>query len=200
VHLGFERFTLAGHDWGGVIAWHFAIAHPEMLDKLVAINAPHPSIFARELADNPEQRRSSAYFQLFCTPAAEGVLSQNEFAMMRQVIFAGGWSTPADEEKYLECWHRGLTGALNYYRAAALGAILGGGISRTQRFSPPRTRLSVPTLVIWGEKDIALTTGNLNGLDEYVENIQIQRLPQAGHFVQHEQPAQVTDAIRKFLE
>jgi epoxide hydrolase 4 len=199
-HLGAEKFTLVGHDWGGVIAWHFAIAHPEMLDKLVTINAPHPTIFARELANNPEQRKSSAYFQLFCTPAAEGVLSQNDFALPRQAVFAGGWSTPADEANYLECWHRGLTGGLNYYRAAALGAILGGDVARAQRFSIPQTRLVVPTLVIWGEKDIALTTGNLNGLEEYVENVLIHRVPDAGHFVQHEQPALVIQSMRDFLK
>lgn len=196
---GKKKFTLVGHDWGGVIAWHFALAHPAMLEKLVILNAPHPTVFARELASNPEQQKASAYFNLFCTPAAEQVLSGGDFALPRQVVFAGGWASDADREKYLDCWRRGFTGGLNYYRAAALSSFLTGEASHAKQFLPPKSRITVPTLVIWGEKDIALLTGNLDGLDEHVENLQIQRVPQAGHFVQHEQPAAVIQSMRRFL-
>jgi epoxide hydrolase 4 len=197
--LGATKFTLVGHDWGGVVAWNFAYAHPGMLDKLVIINAPHPAIFARELTNNPEQQKASAYFILFSTPAAEGVLSQNDFALPQQVVFAGNWATETDRQNYLECWRRGLTGGLNYYRAAALGAVLSGETSRAHQLTLPKTKLTVPTLVIWGEKDIALLTGNLQGLDQYVENLQIHRISEAGHFVQHEQPAEVIASMRRFL-
>ena len=73
--LGATRFVLVGHDWGGVIAWAFAAQHPELLEKLVIINAPHPAVFARELANNPEQQNASSYFNLFNSPEAEQVLS-----------------------------------------------------------------------------------------------------------------------------
>jgi epoxide hydrolase 4 len=198
--LGSAKFTLVGHDWGGVVAWNFAYAHPDMLDKLVILNAPHPIIFARELRSNPEQQRASAYFNLFCTPAAEGVLGQNDFALPQQVVFAGNWATETDRQNYLDCWRRGLTGGLNYYRAAALSSVLSGEAPRAHQFTMPKTKLTVPTLVIWGEKDIALLTGNLEGLDQYVETLQVHRIPQAGHFVQHEQPAEVIASMRRFLD
>jgi len=198
-YLGARPLTLVGHDWGGVIAWHFASAHPAMLEKLIILNAPHPTVFARELTGNPDQQKASAYFNLFCTPEAETVLTQNDFAIPRQVVFMGNWADDADREMYLGSWRRGLTGGLNYYRAASLERFLSGGASRAEQFLPAKGLISVPTLVIWGERDIALTPGNLNGLNHYVESLQIHRVPQAGHFVQHEQPALVIQSMRQFL-
>src|SRR6204780_2438980 len=84
--LGAKKFVLVGHDWGGVIAWAFAAAHPEMLEKLVIVNAPHPVVFARELANNPDQQKASAYFNLFTSPAAESTLSQDDFAVLQQIV------------------------------------------------------------------------------------------------------------------
>lgn len=170
-----------------------------MLGNLVILNAPHPTVFARELANNPELQKASAYFNLFCTSAAETVLSQNDYVIPSQVVFAGGWASNADREKYLDCWRRGFTGGLNYYRAAALNSFLSGELSPAQQFLLPNNQVIVPTLVIWGEKDIALLTGNLDGLDQYVQNLHIQRVPQAGHFVQHEQPALVIQSMRQFF-
>jgi len=197
--LGAKKFVLVGHDWGGVIAWAFAAAHPEMLEKLVIINAPHPAVFARELANNPEQQKASAYFNLFASPAAEAALSQNDFAALQQIVFRT-WANDNDRQKYLEFWRRGLTGGLNYYRAARLKSPVGGEKADTSRFLVPQSSIAVPTLVIWGEKDTALLQGNLDGLDEYVKVLKIERLPDAGHWVVHEQPATVIRAIRHFLQ
>src|SRR5262249_5508918 len=197
--LAADKFVLVGHDWGGVIAWYFAAAHPELLRNLVIINAPHPTVFARELANNPLQQQPSAYFNLFGSPEAETVLSQNDFTFPQQVLFSGEWASESDRQMYLECWRRGLTGGLNYYRAANLKSILGGEAPDPRQFAVLTRPISVPTLVIWGEKDFALLTGNLDGLDEHVENLKIHRLPTAGHFVAHEQPGEVIHAMRQFL-
>jgi len=200
VELGAKKFVLAGHDWGGVIAWDFAAAHPEMLHKLVILNAPHPTVFARELLNNPAQQKASAYFNIFSSPAAEPLLSQDDFAILQRVVFAGAWANDEDHRKYLECWRRGLTGGLNYYRAAGLKSPIGGEKPEASHFLTPRNPITVPTLVIWGERDIALLTGNLDGLDQHVKNLKIQRLPEAGHFVVHEQPAVVIRSMRQFLQ
>ena len=196
--LDARKFVLVGHDWGGVIAWALAAAHPEMLEKLVIINAPHPAVFARELANNPEQQKASAYFNLFTSPAAEAALSQNDYAGLQQFVL-GSWANDNDRQKYLEFWRRGLTGGLNYYRSARLKSPVGGERADTSRLRAVHSAVAVPTLVIWGEKDGALLPGNLDGLGEYVRSLKIERVPEAGHWIVHEQPAKVIDAIRRFL-
>lgn len=197
VKLKARRFVLAGHDWGGVIAWAFASAHPEMLDKLVIVNAPHPAVFARELASNPAQQKASAYFNLFNSPQAEAVLGQNHFQMLQS--FFKPWASEADLKEYLANWDRGLTGGLNYYRATRLHPPVNGSQSPPETNLPEMRPIDTPTLVIWGEKDTALLTGNLDGLDRYVKNLKVDRIPDGSHWVIHEKTAEVIRSMRGFL-
>ena len=183
---------LVGHDWGGVVAWQFAARHPERLEKLVIINAPHPAVFARELLNNPAQRLASAYVALFRSPLAEPLLRAGRFALLRRAVFGGampGAFSPDDKRRYLAAWSRtgALTGGLNYYRAA--------------QFVPAEAvrPILTPTLVLWGEKDTALLMGNLEGLEEYVPDLTVRRIPDGSHWVVHEQPGIVNAAIEGFV-
>jgi pimeloyl-ACP methyl ester carboxylesterase len=188
---------LVGHDWGGVIAWGFASAHPEMLDKLIVVNAPHPTVFARELANNPAQQKASAYFNLFTSPQAETFLGQNDFATLQGLMKS--WASPADLREYVANWSRGLTGGLNYYRASRLHSPVDGAQGAMDSSLPTMKPVDVPTLVIWGEKDTALLTGNLNGLDQYVTHLTVRRIPEGTHWVIHEKTAEVIQDMRQFL-
>src|SRR5580698_4478573 len=126
-HLGYKKFILVGHDWGGGVAWSFAIAHPEYLEKLVIVNCPHPAILARELASNPAQQKASQYMMLFRSPQAEQTLSANNYAWLVDAVLGDGLKTgvfsEADKQAYIAAWSQpgALTGGLNYYRAANLG-------------------------------------------------------------------------------
>ncbi|HXG91570.1 MAG TPA: alpha/beta hydrolase [Blastocatellia bacterium] len=206
--LGHQKFILVGHDWGGAVAWAFAMVHPEYLEKLIIINAPHPGVFARELRENPDQQKASQYMLFFRSPQAEAGLSANNYAMLVQAVMGDllkrGIFTEQDKKAYIEAWSRpgALTGGLNYYRAARVGPPASADDKDAGNFAKalPSLDVKVPTLVIWGEKDTALLTGNLNGLEKYVPNLTIKRIPDGTHWVIHEKPELVNSYIREFIK
>lgn len=204
--LGHEKFTLVAHDWGGGVAWSLAIHHPECLEKLVIINAPHPTLFERELNRNPAQQVASQYMLLFRSPKAEAALQANGYAFLVDAVLTRGLKkghfNEDDRQAYLKAWAQpgALTGSLNWYRAAKIGPPTGPE-SQARSFEPSKgpSRVDVPTLVIWGEKDQALVKENLEGLEDYVPDLTIRRIPDGTHWVIHEQPAVVSEHIRAFL-
>jgi pimeloyl-ACP methyl ester carboxylesterase len=199
---GGDKFTLVAHDWGGVVAWVFAAQHPAMLDKLVIVNAPHPTVFGRELRDNAAQQQASQYMLMFRSPQAEATLSANEYATLVAAVLGDGVKngtvTAEDKAAYIAAWSQpgALTGGLNYYRAAAVGPPQPGETPTPLAAQPVVVR--VPTLLIWGEKDTALLTGNLTGLEPLVPTLTIKRIPDGTHWVVREQPAEVNRLIREF--
>ncbi|HAM54884.1 MAG TPA: alpha/beta hydrolase, partial [Candidatus Rokubacteria bacterium] len=195
---------LVGHDWGGAVAWAFALAHPDRLAGLVIVNAPHPGVFARELRENPAQQRASRYMLVFRSPEAEALLAEDAYARMVRMFREdlGPRFTEADRAAYVEAWSQpgALTGGLNYYRAAGVGPPAPDGApARSFGGDPARLVVRVPTLVIWGERDRALLPGNLEGLERFVPDLRVRRVPHASHWVVHEEPDLVNGAIREFL-
>jgi pimeloyl-ACP methyl ester carboxylesterase len=219
---GGTKFTLVAHDWGGVVAWVFAALHPEMLDKLVIVNAPHPTIFGKLLRDDPAQQKASGYMLMFRAPDAEATLSANSYEMLTAAVLGDGIKngtvTEADKKAYIEAWSQpgALTGGLNYYRSAGIGppraaaqtAATTTEATTTAAEAPAASAASqlpplivrVPTLVIWGEKDTALLPGNLEGLDQVVPTLTVRRIADGTHWVVREQPAEVNRLIREFLK
>lgn len=206
-HFDKKKFTLVGHDWGGLVAWAFALAHPDVLNGLVIINAPHPATFLRELRENPAQQQASAYIQMFRTQPVEGLFTADNCQRLVEVVLRPGlrqgYFTEEDRRAYLEAWSQpgAITGGLNYYRAAPLGLESIEGPRKASDFLPGLNSwvLSIPTLVIWGEKDEYLLTGILRGLEEFVPKLALRRIPDGTHWVIHEKPEMVNLIIRDWM-
>ena len=192
--LGYERCVLVGHDWGGMIAWYFAYAHPEMLERLIVLNIPHPAKFAEGLR-TPQQLLRSSYAFFFQLPVLPELLIQWSDYQALESGFKGmavnkSAITAADIETYKNAASRrgALTAMLNYYRNAFPSVL-------KQDWSI----LQVPTLMIWGEEDQALGKELTYGTQEYVQNFQLRYIPNCSHWVQQEQPEVVNRYIREFL-
>lgn len=194
--------VLVAHDWGGALAWNLAAQAPRHLKRLVIVNAPHPAAFLRELRHNPAQQAASAYMNFFCRPDAEALLAEGDFARLWPFFGeAPVWLTPAMRARYREAWSHGLTGPLNYYRASPLRPPTGPEAPIHQVvLADADVTVRVPTTLIWGERDAALLPGLLDGLERWVPDLRLVRVPQASHWVVHEQPALVVAEIERALD
>lgn len=209
-HLGHEKCFLVAHDWGGAVAWSFAMAHPQMVERLIIINSPHPGVFARELLKNPAQQKASTYMNQFRKPEAEQELAKNDYAQLIYALFSperSRWkASDATRQKYIEAWSQpgALIGGLNYYRVSPLypptSAKDEKRIESICNLPIEMFTVKVPTLVIWGEKDHALGIGNLEGLNDYIKDLTIERIPDGTHWVIHEQPEKVNALIENFIK
>lgn len=203
-HLGYEKCILVAHDWGGACAWHFAATHPECIEKLVSINSPHPVPFARDLRSSAAQRKASDYMSLFQLDKAERVLREDDFKRLGYFFreWGGKGGTPPDDATlhiYREAWAQpgALAAALNYYRASPLYPA--DPPENVPVLRPQDFVVKVPTLVIWGEADTALLPSLLDGLEECVPGVRVERVPQGSHWVIHEFPQRVIELIRGFI-
>jgi pimeloyl-ACP methyl ester carboxylesterase len=203
-HLGYQKCFLVAHDWGAGVAWPFAIRHPDYLEQLIIINGPHPVIFVRELRDNPDQKKASRYILVHREPNAEELLSRDNYgALAGSLLQEGikqGYLNEEDRKAYVQAWSQpgALTGGLNYYRASHLGPFTGES-DDILKLDPSLFTVNVPTLVIWGEEDTFLLPGNLEGLEKYVPNLTIKRIPDGSHWVIHEKPELINSLIREFI-
>jgi pimeloyl-ACP methyl ester carboxylesterase len=195
-HLGAGPAAVVGHDWGGGIAWQVAMRRPEVVDRLVVLNAPHPAAFRRELRRLRQRLRSwyMLFFQLPVLP--EWTLQLGDYALLarawrRQPVRTGAF-TAEDIKRYKRALDRpgALTAALNYYRAAFRFA--------REALQDDRP-ITTPTLLIWGEHDPYLDVRLTEGLERWVPHLRVERLPDASHWVQNDAPERVNELILGFL-
>ncbi|WP_026369402.1 alpha/beta fold hydrolase [Kallotenue papyrolyticum] len=196
---GAEQATIIGHDWGGVIAWSLALAHPEHVARLVIINAPHPRIFIQQLLTNARQRLRSSYAFFFQLPyLPEVVLRVGDGRLLERMIRGTSTVPEAFSPEVMAAYRHALgqpgarTAALNYYRAAARY-----GLRFWLNLDPV---IRQPTLLIWGQRDVALDQELNKDLERYVPHLQRLVLPAASHWIHEEFPALINRSILAFLE
>jgi pimeloyl-ACP methyl ester carboxylesterase len=219
------KFVLVGHDWGGLVAYVFAMHYPELIEKLIVFNAPHPQMFEREVNKNPWQQHSSNYALLangYGLPGdptfASLVPSEREKVEER---FATGWIaeqvksghyTEEDRQMWIDAWTQpgALKAGEQWYDANDLNPPFNethpaSGVAKSWSTSAVTQNaktliLDMPTLIVWGVNDEALPPGNLTGFDDYFTNIKIRLWPHYGHDLAMANAAEVNAEIRNFLE
>jgi pimeloyl-ACP methyl ester carboxylesterase len=187
-HLGRDKAILVGHDWGGAIAWSFSMARPEMLDRLIILNVPHPLGFARELADNPLQQRSSQY--------AWDYQKEDAHLKIKAADLTFWVRDPEVKKKYVEAFERSdLEAMLNYYKRNF--AKKDSAAVQPGRDYP---KVKAPVLIIYGLKDKYVLASGLNNTWEWLgKGLTLVTIPEAGHFVQHDAADLVTRTIQQWL-
>jgi epoxide hydrolase 4 len=187
-HFGPGKAVIVGHDWGGLVAWSFAMTHPELTDRLVVLNLPHPKGLLRELATNPQQQKNSQYARNFQKPDAAKQISTD--------VLAGWVKDPEARKTYQAAFKRSsLEGMLNYYKANYPRDP--AEATKVSQDVPP---VKCPVLLIHGLKDQALLPGALNDTWNWVESdLTLVTIPGAGHFVQQDASDLVTRTIVAWL-
>ncbi|HMF14059.1 MAG TPA: alpha/beta hydrolase [Gemmataceae bacterium] len=184
-HFKQDKAAIVGHDWGGAIAWAFAMRHPEQTERLIVLNLPHPKGLMRELANNPQQRKNSQYARDLQKPDAAEKLKPELLTF---------WVKEADaKKKYLEALRRSsMEGMLNYYKANYPKEPYKDDVE-----FPP---VKCPVLMIHGLQDQYLLSGALNDTWKWIEkDFTLVTVPKAGHFVHRDAPEVVTRTMVGWL-
>lgn len=208
-HFEIPRATLVTQDWGALLGWSFMLRHPERVRRFVAVDMTHPALFNRELRHNPAQQEASQYMLTFRAEGEEMILA-DDAAFVEQALFAdiqahGGRLSIEDEHEWraLTRDRDHLTAGLGWYRAARIGPPDGqggeGGSNLVDGLTDEQLRVKAPVLVLWSMGDPYLLPSGLEGLGDYVEDLTVERVEGATHWLTLQKPAWVTEKIRAFL-
>lgn len=190
---------LLAHDWGGALAWLLAMEQPGLIDHLAILNLPHPACFVRELR-GPAQLARSWYMLFFQLPwLPEFLLGRRQgratSELIRKTSSNPARFTDADLEIYRANAARpgGLTAMLNWYRALLRER-------EGRRFLGRQIpAINIPTLLLWGDSDVALRLRTTRGTEKYVSNLTFRVLPGVSHWIQQEAPEAVNAMLEAWL-
>jgi pimeloyl-ACP methyl ester carboxylesterase len=204
--LGIQQFALVGHDWGGAIAWGAALRDDPRLTRLAIVNAPHPVVFQKSLIADGDQRLASQYITAFRTPGFEKIVEAKGLDWFFDTTFERhvdvSQISETERRQYIADWSQpgAFAAMLNWYRGSKVVVPPPGVTVPLPDFLLRAfPKVKVPTLVIWGMRDKALLPIQLDGLEELVDDLAIERLPSAGHFAPWEAGDEVASALGPFL-
>ena len=192
--FGVERAHIVGHDWGGAVAWAFAMLHPDAIDQLVVLNCPHPAVMARALRSNWRQIRRSWYIFAFQLPwLPERILARDGARAIKDAL-RRSVRRPGGDQLLLRA------GAERTAQAADRRAARPEDYRAAVRARIPARKIAAPTLLIWGEDDSALGIELTRGMEAlFVRPPRIEYLPETSHWVMEERPDVVNRLLNEFL-
>ena len=199
--LGYEKATIAGHDWGGIISWSIAMMAPDVVEKLIILNAPHPGVYSKYMSKNLKQILRSWYIFFFLIKGIpELILGSSNYKILKSSILKSSVRkesfTEKDIETYVSSWKSGgVSGGINYYRANLSLRYW----SNSNSVSFPK--IKVPVLQIWAEDDIFLGKELTENTREFIDApYRLHLIPNCGHWLQQEASAEVNRIMIKFLD
>lgn len=192
--------TLIAHDWGALIAWAFAASNLRPLERLVILNVPHPARLAEGLRTWRQLKKSWYVFFFQLPRLPERLLAAGEARAIGRAFSALAMDQTNFGPEVLQVYREtalipgALTAMVNYYRAAAQTP----GFANFARDKV--AEITVPTLMIWGEEDLALGVELTDGYDGLVQDFTLVRLKGVGHWVQQEAPETVNAHLKAWLD
>jgi len=187
--LGYTRYHLVGHDWGGQLAWLLAARFPDELDSLTVLSRPHPAAFAEGLKADPAQAARSKHHRAFRDANAARELLADGAKRLRATLCNQG-VPGADVDAYLGRLGQfeALDAAINWYRAA-------GGLALAEV-----PAVDVPTMYLWGDEDATVGRHAAEATAKYVTGrYRFEVLPGVGHFLTDQAPERVTELLLQHL-
>jgi epoxide hydrolase 4 len=192
---GATKACIAGHDWGGVVAWWLGIRYPERIERLALLNIPHPVVMRRALRKSSAQRKKSWYIFFFQLPwLPERAFHAESFAQGVKSLRSSsrpGTFTDADLDRYREAWSQpgAVRSMIHWYRAAL----------RAQPKPPASPRVRVPTLLLWGKKDRFLGSEMAQPSIDLCDDGRLEFVAEASHWIQHEEAERVNRELIGFF-
>ncbi|KAK6727774.1 hypothetical protein RB195_005449 [Necator americanus] len=197
--LGYKKCFLMGHDWGAAIAWRVALTYPELIEKLLILNVPHPSVLPQLMATSSEQRLKSWYIFMFQTPRIPELTVQSHDFHMLELCFRGKKAGIRNKENFtdedMKAWKHvfsqegAISGPINYYR----------NVGRTSNLKGDQNICKPPTLIIWGDQDQFLVKEGATMSLKYCYNANLKYVEGASHWVMQDEPQKVNKLIEEFL-
>ena len=200
-HFGIQKAKLVGHDWGAVVAWTVAINYPERVEKLAILNVPHPDVMTDFVLNNSAQRKKSWYVFFFQIPwFVEWMLGKNNFEYLAQMLTRSGRKntfTEADVVEYKKAWSQkgALTGMVNWYRAVMRRGLR----SAFSRKKSSARRVHVPTMMLWGRRDVALSSEMAQPSIDLCDQGELTFFEKSTHWVQHDASEEVNQKLIDFM-
>jgi len=194
-----------GHDWGAAVAYGLAMFRPDLVSHLIVANGVHPAPFQTALAQGGAQSKASQYMETLRDPSSHERLAANDFAGLMALFSANmdlSWLSGARLETYKRAWSHGggrLETMIHWYRASPMRIAKPNQPLEVPPMPTEKLQVRCPHLLLWAQGDTALLPQSTESLETYVQDLTRVDIPDADHWLIHQQPQKIAQHLRDWL-